>query len=105
MCEFVKPVSSVALCRLQEEIFLYVATSHWPSGLRRGSAAARVLGLRVRIPPGALVYVSSECCVSSDRGLCLRLITRPEESYRLWCIILCDLETSSMGRLWPASGC
>ena len=25
----------------------------WPRGLRRGSAAVRLLGLRVRIPPGA----------------------------------------------------
>ena len=22
------------------------------------------------------------------------LITRPEESYRLWCVVVCDLETS-----------
>jgi hypothetical protein len=26
--------------------------SYWPSGLRRGSAASRLLGLWVRIPPG-----------------------------------------------------
>ena len=32
----------------------------------------------------------------SDRGLCDELITRPEESYRLWCVV-CDLETSRMG--------
>jgi hypothetical protein len=25
-------------------------------------------------------------------GLCDELITRPEESYRLWCVIVCDLE-------------
>ena len=30
----------------------------------------------------------------SGRGLCDKLITRPEESYRLWCIVVCDLETS-----------
>jgi len=30
----------------------------------------------------------------SGRGLCDELITRPEESYRLWCIVVCDLETS-----------
>jgi hypothetical protein len=29
-----------------------------------------------------------------DRGLCDELITRPEESYRLWCVVVCDLETS-----------
>ena len=25
------------------------------------------------------------------------LITRPEESYRLWCVVVCDLETSRIG--------
>jgi len=29
----------------------------------------------------------------SGRGLCDELITRPEESYRLCCVV-CDLETS-----------
>jgi len=33
----------------------------------------------------------------SGRGLCDELITRPEESYRLWCVAVCDLETSRMG--------
>jgi len=33
----------------------------------------------------------------SGRGLCDELITRPEESYRLWCIVVCELETSRMG--------
>ena len=44
--------------------------SQWPRGLRRGSAAARLLGLRVRIPPGAWMCVCFECCVLSGRGLC-----------------------------------
>jgi len=35
--------------------------------------------------------------VLSGRGLCDELITRPEESYRLWCVVVCDLETSRMG--------
>jgi len=30
--------------------------------------------------------------VLSGRGLCDELITRPEESYRLWCLFVCDLE-------------
>ena len=33
----------------------------------------------------------------SGRGLCDELITRPEESYRLCCVVVCDLETS---RIW-----
>jgi len=32
--------------------------------------------------------------VSVVRGLCDELITRPEESYRLWCVVVSDLETS-----------
>ena len=33
----------------------------------------------------------------SGKGLCDELITRPEESYRLCCVVVCDLETSRMG--------
>jgi hypothetical protein len=37
--------------------------SQWPRGLRRESMAARLLGLRVRIPPEECMSVSCECCV------------------------------------------
>ena len=66
--------------------------SQWPRGLKRRSVAPRLLRSRVRIPPGAWMFVCCECCVLSGRGLCDELITRPEESYRLWCVVLCDLE-------------
>ena len=33
----------------------------------------------------------------SGRGLCDELITRPEESFRLWCVVVYDLETSRIG--------
>ena len=33
----------------------------------------------------------------SGRGLCDELITRPEESYRLCCVVVCDIETSRVG--------
>jgi len=35
--------------------------------------------------PAKDMTVSCECCVLSGRGLCDGLITRTEESYRLWC--------------------
>ena len=73
--------------------------------LRRRSATACLLRLWVRIPPGAWMSVCFECCVMSGRGLCDELITRPEESYRLWCVVVCDLETSWMRRSWPNGGC
>jgi len=41
------------------------------------------------------MFVYCECCVLSGRGLCDGLITRPEESYRLWRVIVCDQETSN----------
>jgi len=38
--------------------------SRWPRRLRLGHTSARLLGLRVRIPPGAWMSVCYECCVS-----------------------------------------
>jgi len=32
--------------------------------------------------------VSCECCVLSGRDLCVGLITRPDESYRMWCVYM-----------------
>jgi hypothetical protein len=39
------------------------------------------------------MFFCCECCMLSGRGLCDGLITRPEESYRLWRVIVCDQET------------
>ena len=58
----------------------------------------------VRIPPGLWMFIGCECCVLSRRGLCDELITRPEESYRLWCVVVCDQETSQARRVKPATG-
>jgi hypothetical protein len=38
------------------------------------------------------MYVCCECCVLLGRGLCNELITGPEVSHRLWCVVVCDLE-------------
>jgi len=38
------------------------------------------------------MFVCCECCVLSGTGLCDELITHPEESYRLWCVVVCDLK-------------
>jgi hypothetical protein len=78
--------------------------SQWPRGLSRRSAAARLVRSWVRNPPGARMFVCCECCVLSGRSLCEELITRPEESNRIWCDVVCDLETSWMRRPWPTGG-
>ena len=76
-----------------QEYFVITGRSQWPRGLRSWSAAGRLLRSWVRIPPGAWMSVCCECCVLAGRGLCEELITCPEESYRLWCVVVCDIET------------
>jgi len=50
------------------------------------------------------MFVCCECCMLSGRGLSDGLITRLEESYQLWHVVVCDQETSKTRRLKPASG-
>jgi hypothetical protein len=57
-------------------------------------AVAHLLRSWVRLPPWAWIFVCCECRVLSGRDLCDELIARPEESYRLCCVVVCDLETS-----------
>ena len=64
------------------------------------SASARLLGLRVRMRPGAWMPVSCECCVLSGRYLCDGLTTRPEFVY----VNECGHEASIMKRPWPFTG-
>jgi hypothetical protein len=75
--------------------------SQWPCGLRRGSAAARLLGLWVRILPRAWMSVCCECCVLSGRGLCDGLVPRPKESYRVWCVSSMIVKPRKMRRPRP----
>jgi hypothetical protein len=72
--------------------------SQSPRGVRRGSAAVRLLGSWVRIPPDTWLSVSCECCVLSGRGLCDLPITRPGESE-------CGVSPSVNAKPWPAIGC
>jgi len=56
--------------------------SPWQRGLRRRSAAARLLKFGFE-SQRVWTSVCRECCVLSGRDLCDGLITRPEESYRM----------------------
>jgi len=58
---------------------------------------------------GGIMSVSYECCVLSGRDLCVGLISRPEESYRLWCVwvwswSLDNAETKAHQRLLRRGG-
>jgi hypothetical protein len=82
---------------------IWTSQSQWPRSLRHRSAAARLLRLWVRLPPGCM-DVCRERRLLSGRGLCDELITRPEESYPLRCVAVCDVETSWMRRPYPTGG-
>jgi len=67
--------------------------------------ASRLLRSRVRNPPVALMFVWCECCMVSGKDVCDEPITRAEEFYQLWRVVVRDLETSEMKRPWTALGC
>ena len=90
-CSVREVIRKVSKCVVSNK---FEGRSQWPRGLRRRSAAARLLRLWVRIPQWAWMSVCCDCCVLSARGLCDELVTRSEESYRMWCVVVCDLETS-----------
>ena len=64
--------------------------------------AAPLLGLRVRILPGARKYVCCECRVLSGRSLSGGLITRPEDSYSVWRVFKNAIVKTQP---WPTSDC
>jgi len=45
------------------------------------------------------MFVGCEYCILSGRGICDELITRPEKYNRLRCVVVCDLETSTIARI------
>ena len=53
-----------------------------------GRSSAEIVGSK---PIGGM-DVSCGCSVLTGRDFCDELITHPQESYRLWCIVVCDLE-------------
>ena len=74
-------------CEIQE-----LRRTQWSRGLRRKSAAFRLLGLRVRILPRAWMFVSCECCVLSGRGICDGPIPRPESPNDCVCVFVIECE-------------
>ena len=68
-----------------------------------GRPLAGIAGLNPGGGHGCLC--SCECCVLSGRRLYDGPIPLPEESYWLWCVTVCELQTSRMRRSWPALDC
>jgi len=64
------------------------------------SANARLPKLWVRTP--SWVWTFRVCSVLSGRGLFDELTTRPEQSYRQWLVVVCNLETTRIRMPWPS---
>jgi hypothetical protein len=79
-------------------IYIYIYThthirrSRWPCGLRSRSAAARLMGSRIRILLRAWI-ISCVCCVFCR----YRPLRRADQSFKLIlpsaCLVVCDVET------------
>ena len=98
-CTQQKVFSELTKCSTKHANYASIPVT-WPVPMAARSKAY-VCWDCVRIPPGAWMSL----CLLSGRGLCDELITRLQESYRLWCVVVCDLETSWMRRPWPTGGC
>jgi len=81
-----------------------VGRFQWPCGLKCGSEGARLLGLRIRIPPVIRISVSCKCVCfqvevsASGWSLVQRIPTKCGVSED-------DREASIISRLWPTGGC
>ena len=81
------------------KFILFGGQSQWLHGLRRRSMAARLLGLWVRIPPGAWMFVCCECFVLSGRGFWETLASRRKLSH------ICALFKAYSGEpVWKPTG-
>ena len=108
--------TSIHLCLLKEHV-LHLASrsspfnagskplhclSHCSRSLRRGSAAARLLGLRSRIQTGAWMSASCECCVCCQVGVSTTGWFQRSPTKRG--VSECDCAASIMRRSWPIRG-
>jgi hypothetical protein len=55
----------------------------WSKALVCGRSIAGIVGSNLAGSLDVCLFVCCECCMLSCRGLCLRLITRQEDSYRV----------------------
>jgi hypothetical protein len=69
-------------------ITIIIITITLPIPVAARFAAVRLLGLLVRIPPGAWMSASCECCVLSRTGHCSGLIIRPEGPTEMSCVLI-----------------
>jgi len=61
-----------------------------------------LVGLWAQIPSEEWISLFCECCMLSGRGLCVGLITRPEESYQVYYVSFrsCSLDYEGVLAHW-----
>ena len=82
-----------------------IGRSRWPCCLRLRSAAAPLLRSWFSNPTGGrecLSVVSVVCCLVEVSATSWSLVA--EESYRLWCLVVCDLKPREWGGHGPLGG-
>jgi len=85
-------------------IYFYLIWLQWPPGLRHRSTAVRLLGLWVRIPPGAWMSVCVECCQVEVSVTGCSLIQRsPTDCDASLCVIYKPQEWGGHGPRWAAA--
>jgi hypothetical protein len=77
--------------------------SQWPRGLRRGCAAARLLGMRFRIRRGSRMSLS--CVVSYQIEVSSTDWSRAHRSPTKCGVSGCGRAASIVSRSWPSRGC
>jgi hypothetical protein len=97
-CSMSEEIMTSQVINLVQQIDWQVPEAAWSKTWIYSPSSAGIAGSN----PAVSMNVGFECCVFLVRSLCVGLITRPEESYRLWCDFVCDLETLWVRRPWSA---
>jgi hypothetical protein len=58
----------------------------WPRGLKAWVCVRSLAAIVGSNPTASWMSVSCDCCLLSGTSPCVGLITRPEQSYRVWCV-------------------
>ena len=98
----IKPETTRYIRRMYTIILHYREAEAGPSGVGLRPLACWDRGFESQRGHGCLSVVNVVCCQVEVSAT--SLITSLEESYRLWCVVVCNLETSKMRRPWHSLG-
>jgi hypothetical protein len=83
-----------------QEIWVNIAMNNASMGISGSCFRASAITTMNKKPTRCTIVLKSLKLLC----ICDELITRPEKSYRIWCVVVCYLENSWMRRPWPKGG-